>query len=175
MKSFKLPLVAVFMGATIMFFSCSKSNNSKSSGNAEFKYTVSGKTYDVSGQLAGNPTNPTYGINALEAIITGPPSDTLFYITSLTDQQNFGALSIHVGEITAKTYSPDDCLLEIAINGKDYAGGSIYTQDLSVTVTSVHDGLVDGTFSGTVDTGNSDAVSVTNGEFHNIKFSTVTE
>ncbi|HVY74738.1 MAG TPA: hypothetical protein VG890_07905 [Puia sp.] len=165
MKS-KLSLTVVLLMSLIGVLSCTKNNIS---GNPMVKYTINDTTFEISGILDSDPSNPGYGTQATRAITSGSPVDTLYTINTVAGVGNALILAVNAGDFGVNDYTMPNVFLSISINSNTYEAAPGVTDDLVVTVTSINHGLVDGTFSGTLESGGNKYLSIT-GEFHDIRF-----
>jgi hypothetical protein len=159
------------------FFSCSKSSNGSNSspGPATVTFTVGDSTYTVTGDFANKL--------GAEVYLDTSGSFHMYELLAYRDATHLLNMFIWVNKgvtLAAQTYT-----LESAAVGADFLAFGLdsvsYSSNnpqcvTSFTITRIHDKMIDGTFYGTLYSGDArlpinpaDFITITNGSFRNVK------
>jgi hypothetical protein len=169
-----LTFVVILSASLLTIIGCSKSNSSNnatgSTSGAVVKFTIGGSTYTWSTGLRiafdSLYNNYNYHLTAL-----GTNTDKLdIYISDPMGQDlkdsTYTNTFVHDNGSATGHYT---CMIYITYNGVSIGGANGQNQTMGCTITRIHDGMADGTFSGTLSTNTSGATTqVTNGTFVNV-------
>jgi len=162
-----------------IFMSCSKSNSSSnnSSGPATFTFKAGDSTFTMNGDLT-QPFSSQSGSRVTWDTSSGGVLN--FYVEAEDGKGNeFMAFTtgVQFSQTTYQTPPASPIYLTFSTFLSPFSPANLYTDPATdravLVVTSIHDNLADGIFNGTIsnhtDTAHVIVVTVTNGEFHNLK------
>ena len=168
------------LGVLLLCISCSKSSTTPTSGSTTvvFKFTLNGTNYNWSGPKSGGTLTRTNNSPSVPntCSLVGYDSSTYYHIPGGADRNVFGLnFDIATSMLSQTVYPANlvDALIDFSesnFSGQGALAG-INGSSATVTITSIHNGLYDGTFSGVLSSSPLPipVVNITNGEFHNLK------
>lgn len=156
----------------IILFSCGKDHNKSTTDDSSFptlQYKVDGVLQQYSGEV--NSTDPQ-GIIAVKHLKGSMFSDTYYQLTAQKGVSNLLSFSIGTDSLQTGTYKGEPLLTFILVSGNEYTILDS-TQIFDIVITKNRTGIIDGNFSGRLywynDPNIPNSVSVTEGEFKNVK------
>lgn len=156
----------------IIFFSCGKDHNKSTTDDSSFptlQYKVDGVLQQYSGQSNSTDPQSIIAVKHLNGTIFG---DTYYQVTAQKGVNNLLSFSIGTDSLRTGTYKGKPLLTFILVGGNEYTILDS-TQIFDIVITKNRTGIIDGNFSGRLywytDPNIPNSVSVTEGEFKNVK------
>ena len=125
---------------------CCKKNSDASKNSrldSELSFDIDGRNIKYSGET--NSLSPGVGITKIN---TANPAASSYVLQGNKDSINFIIIQLLTDSLTTKNYELAQGVTAVAINGDQYMNGPI--DRLTVTITSYQNGIVSGSFNGTL-------------------------